>query len=187
MIIIASACRSASNRATTCLVSHAEFDDFECHSPAHWLFLFSHVNHAATAFAEFFAKFVTTDRGADDFVSNRKLKAMVDCAWAGEGSASTESALSWAARSASRRLRRGFVSGAGLVEIGSAGWAIQENRGLEKGFLALGRRAHARIVRAHLLRSSAIGGEKVCGNCEISYGSASIRTVRSGGLSDRCI
>src|SRR6185369_8448986 len=40
---------------------HSQLDDLERHPPAHRLFLFGHVNHATTAFADLLKNFVAAD------------------------------------------------------------------------------------------------------------------------------
>jgi len=66
--IIASAWRSASNRATTCLGVHAELDDLERHAPPHRLGLLGHIHHTATAYAESLQQLVASERLAHGFV-----------------------------------------------------------------------------------------------------------------------
>ena len=46
---------------------HAELDDFERDAPANRLFLFCHINHAASAFSDLLKQFVATNSVARFF------------------------------------------------------------------------------------------------------------------------
>ena len=79
--IIASACRSASKRATTCLRVHAQLDDLERDAAAHRFLLLGHVDHAAAAFADFLQQLVTANAVAGffrDWNSHKGGSAKVD-------------------------------------------------------------------------------------------------------------
>ena len=60
--IRARACRSASNRAITCLRVHAQLDDLQGHLAADRLLLLGHVDVAEAAFADQFQELVAADR-----------------------------------------------------------------------------------------------------------------------------
>ena len=68
--ISASAWRSASKRAITCLGVHAQLDDLERHAAAHRLLLLRHIDHAAAAFADFLQQFIVADDLAHGLVRN---------------------------------------------------------------------------------------------------------------------
>ena len=65
--IIASAWRSASNRAMTCLRIHARLDDLQSHLAAHGLGLLGHVDNAHAAFADLLQQLVRADDRAGAF------------------------------------------------------------------------------------------------------------------------
>ena len=68
---MARACRSASNRATTCSRVHARLDDLQRHLAAHGLRLLGHVDDAHAPFADLFQQLVGADDRAGAFGEGR--------------------------------------------------------------------------------------------------------------------
>ena len=86
--ISARACRSASNRAMTCLRVHARLDDLQGHLAADGLRLLGHVDDAHAALADLLQQLV----GADDRAGALGRARRVDASTVGAGAGRLEEA-----------------------------------------------------------------------------------------------